>query len=186
MIKISDWSNTIYLFTNEHPVPGLPPQIAAIFGTTFELSCPILLTLGLATRLATLPLLVMTAVINFTYDNATEHYYWAMLLGILLVNGAGRLSLDFVIACKKGLAPAPATAEGAVCSTGFNYCFWAKLLVAIPALPLIAIMSASFFHDSTTRGFVAVIAVIAAVWAAIKIDTMPCFSGMVRKNNDKK
>jgi putative oxidoreductase len=100
MLKISDWSNTIYLFTNEFPVPGMPPLVAAIFGTTFELSCPVLLTLGLASRLATLPLLVMTAVINFTYDNNIEHYYWAMLLGMILTYGPGKLSLDYLIGKK--------------------------------------------------------------------------------------
>ena len=90
ILKISDWGNTIYLFTNEFPVPHMPPLLAAIFGTTFELSCPVLLTVGLATRLATLPLLAMTAVINFTYDNNVDHYYWAMLLGMILFFRAGQ------------------------------------------------------------------------------------------------
>lgn len=94
ILKISDWNTTILLFTSEHPVPGLPPLVAAIFGTTFEISCPILLTLGLFSRLATIPLLVMTAVINFTYQDAVEHYYWAILLGTILFNGPGKLSLD--------------------------------------------------------------------------------------------
>lgn len=94
VLKISDWGNTIYLFTNEFPVPGLEPHVAAVMGTTFELTCPILLTLGLMARLATLPLLVMTAVINFTYDNNIEHYYWAMLLGVILTSGPGKLSVD--------------------------------------------------------------------------------------------
>jgi len=56
-------------------VPFLPPVFAAIMGTIFEISCPILLTLGLGTRLATLPLLVMTAVIQFTYDQNIQHAY---------------------------------------------------------------------------------------------------------------
>jgi uncharacterized membrane protein YphA (DoxX/SURF4 family) len=99
-LKISNWSNTIWLFTNEHPVPGMPPLVAAIFGTTFELSCPVLLTLGLMSRLATLPLLVMTAVINFTYDNNIEHTYWAMLLGMILFYGPGKLSVDYWIGKK--------------------------------------------------------------------------------------
>ena len=100
ILKISDWGNTLWLFTNEHPVPFMPPLIAAIVGTTFEISCPVLLTLGLASRLATLPLLAMTAVINFTYDNNSEHYYWAMLLGIILCYGPGKLSLDYWIGRK--------------------------------------------------------------------------------------
>jgi len=101
LVKISDWSNTIYLFTNEFPVPGLPPLVAAIFGTTFELCCPVLLTLGLASRLACLPLLAMTAVINFTYDSNIEHAYWAMLLGVILFCGPGKLSVDHFLTKKR-------------------------------------------------------------------------------------
>lgn len=100
ILKISDWNNTVYLFTHEFPVPGMPPLVAAFFGTLFELSCPVLLTLGLAARLATLPLIVMTAVINFTYAAELEHYYWAMLLGVILFNGPGKLSLDYVLSRK--------------------------------------------------------------------------------------
>lgn len=98
VLKISDWDNTLTLFTYEFPVPFLPPLLAAIFGTAFELICPVLLILGLATRLATLPLIIMTAVINFTYQEATEHYYWAMLLGVILFYGPGKLSVDHLVA----------------------------------------------------------------------------------------
>lgn len=95
VLKISDWDNTIYLFTNEFPVPFMPPLLAAISGTFFELICPVLLVLGLGARLATLPLIAMTAVINFTYSHALEHYYWAMLLGMILFYGPGKISVDY-------------------------------------------------------------------------------------------
>jgi len=101
LVKIEDFSNTIYLFREEYKVPLISPVFAAVSGTFFELCCPVLLTLGLATRLAVLPLLVMTAVINFTYDMNIQHTYWAMLLGVLLVEGAGKISLDYVIARKR-------------------------------------------------------------------------------------
>ena len=97
MVKISDWDATLYLFSDEYAVPLLPPAIAATVATIFELSCPVLLTLGLASRLATLPLLGMTAVINFTYQDNVEHYYWAMLLGTTLFYGPGVMSLDHLI-----------------------------------------------------------------------------------------
>ena len=100
LLKIHDWNNTIDLFTNEFPVPFLPPLVAAICGTCFELTCPVLLTLGLGTRFATLPLLAMTAVINFTYQDAFEHYYWATLLGIILTFGPGIYALDAIISRK--------------------------------------------------------------------------------------
>ncbi|MFZ3237262.1 MAG: DoxX family membrane protein [Stellaceae bacterium] len=40
-------------------VPLPPPEIAAVISATFELSCSSLIFLGLATRLASLPLLGM-------------------------------------------------------------------------------------------------------------------------------
>mgnify|MGYP000246323472 CR=1 FL=1 len=101
MVKINDWEGTIYLFTYEHPVPFLMPELAAYMGTAVELICPVLLALGFATRLATIPLIIMTAVINFTYQESPEHYYWAMLLGVLLCYGAGKFSVDYLL-CRKG------------------------------------------------------------------------------------
>jgi putative oxidoreductase len=102
LVKIADFNNTIALFQDEYAVPLLPPIFAAISGTFFELVCPVLITIGLATRLATLPLLAMTAVIQFTYDQNIQHAYWAMLLGIILSFGPGVFSLDQLIKKKYG------------------------------------------------------------------------------------
>ena len=64
----------------------LPPEVAAVLGTTFELGMPIFLVLGLGARLAALPLIGMACVIQFVlgannpdYDNV-EHFYWLFLL----------------------------------------------------------------------------------------------------------
>lgn len=96
-LKITSWESTIWLFTEEHPVPFLPPLFAAISGTTFELACSVMLVLGLGARVATLPLLAMTAVIQFTYQNDIEHFYWAFLLAAILTMGPGKLSVDYLI-----------------------------------------------------------------------------------------
>ena len=78
----------------------LSPEIAAAFATTIELGCSLLLIAGLATRLATLPLLAMIAVIQlFVYPGAwSEHLTWASILVFLLTRGAGSISLDRLIA----------------------------------------------------------------------------------------
>src|SRR5262249_23332099 len=60
LTKIASWQTTIVLFRDEYKVPLLPPELAATLAATVELSCPVLLVLGLATRLATLPMLAMT------------------------------------------------------------------------------------------------------------------------------
>lgn len=102
ILKVTSWDTTLTLFMYEHPVPFLPVSVAAFLGTGFEVICPVLLALGLGARLATLPLIAMTLVINFTYLEATEHYYWLMLLGAILFNGPGGLSLDAYIRRRYG------------------------------------------------------------------------------------
>jgi putative oxidoreductase len=103
LTKIQDWDATLFLFQEEYRVPLLPTSVAALMGTTFELAMPVLLVVGLATRLAALPLIGMSLVIQFvlgasnpTYDN-TEHFYWLFLLLVIAIRGPGALSLDHLL-----------------------------------------------------------------------------------------
>jgi putative oxidoreductase len=97
VVKISDWQSTLALFYQEYKVPLIPPEFAAYLSTAIELTCPILLAVGIATRFATLPMMMMVLVIQFTYLDSNEHLYWLMLLGTLLCFGPGRLSLDYIL-----------------------------------------------------------------------------------------
>jgi putative oxidoreductase len=103
LTKIASWPLTVQLFADEYKVPVLSPEHAATMAATFELGCSTLLILGLGTRLATLPLLGMIAVIQtFVYPNAySEHLTWASILLFLLTRGGGPWSLDRVL----GLEP---------------------------------------------------------------------------------
>jgi putative oxidoreductase len=67
---------------------------------TSELGCSALLIIGLATRLATLPLLGMIATIQlFVYPGAwSEHLVWGSILLFLLTRGPGSISIDQLIA----------------------------------------------------------------------------------------
>ena len=96
LTKTASWEFTVQLFADEYKVPVLPPEFAALLATTFELSCSTLLVLGLATRVATLPLLGMIAVIQtFVYPNAwSEHLTWGSILLFLLTRGGGAIALD--------------------------------------------------------------------------------------------
>ena len=96
LTKIASWETTIALFRDEYRVPLLPPELAAVISATFELSCSVLIVVGLATRLATLPLLGMTFVIEvFVYPEYwTQHLMWVSVLLFLLTKGAGVFSLD--------------------------------------------------------------------------------------------
>ena len=95
-VKLINWQRTIELFAEEYRVPLLPPEIAAAMALSIEIACPILLVLGLFTRLAVLVLLGMTAVIQiFVYPEAwPTHLQWAAMMLVLLCRGAGALSID--------------------------------------------------------------------------------------------
>jgi putative oxidoreductase len=96
-VKLLDFTTTIDLFRDEYKTPLLPPELAATLATATELTMPVLLLLGLATRLAALPLLAMTLMIQFTYLDRDEHYLWMLTFTLLAVRGAGSLSLDHLI-----------------------------------------------------------------------------------------
>ena len=100
LTKIASWQATVQLFDMEYQVPLLPPELAAYLAATAELTCPVLIVLGLATRLGALMLLGMTAVIQvFVYpENWSEHLLWASILIYLATRGAGAISLDRAIA----------------------------------------------------------------------------------------
>lgn len=103
LLKIDSWQFTIQLFRDEYRVPLLDPVLAAQLATIAELGVPPFLFAGLATRLATLPLLAMIAVIQvFVYPNAwSDHLMWAAALLLLLTRGPGALSLDHAIARRR-------------------------------------------------------------------------------------
>jgi putative oxidoreductase len=100
LLKIDSWQFTVQLFRDEYRVPLLDPVLAAQLATAVELGVPPLLFVGLATRLATLPLLGMIAVIQvFVYPNAwSDHLMWASALALVLTRGPGVFSLDHWIA----------------------------------------------------------------------------------------
>ena len=87
---------TYVLFREEYKVPLIPPEIAAHLATYAEHLFPILLVLGLFTRVSALALLGMTLVIQlFVYPDAwPTHLSWAGLLLYLVGRGAGPVSLD--------------------------------------------------------------------------------------------
>jgi len=95
---------TFLLFREDYALPLIPPVPAAYLATTAEHVFPILLVLGLATRLSAGALLGMTAVIQlFVYPAAwPTHLSWAAPLLYLVARGAGRWSVDGVFARRRG------------------------------------------------------------------------------------
>ena len=106
LTKLENWDNTIFLFESEYATHKklapfgyeiLTPEMAAIGGTFAELTFPILLVLGLAGRFAAAGLLVMIAVIQFTYEMHNDHLVWALMLLPILTMGPGKASWDYFI-----------------------------------------------------------------------------------------
>jgi len=100
MVKLDNWDTTLSLFSDEYGLPLLPPDLAADMALSIELTTPVLLVLGLATRAAALVLIGMTTIIEvLVYPLAwPTHIQWAAMLLVLLCRGPGVLSLDYLVA----------------------------------------------------------------------------------------
>lgn len=102
LTKLRDWETTVFLFQEEYRVPLLSPELAAFFGTAGELVLPVLLLLGLAGRLAGLGLFVLNIVAVVSYYHVLSevqsmldsHFYWGLLLAVVVLYGPGRLAVD--------------------------------------------------------------------------------------------
>jgi len=99
MTKLADWNAALQLFREDYRVPLLAPEFAAYLAVSIELTTPVLLVVGLATRPVALVLLGMTTVIEvFVYPQAwPTHIQWAAMLLVLLCRGAGKFSLDYLL-----------------------------------------------------------------------------------------
>jgi putative oxidoreductase len=104
--------STSYLFEEQfklHLLGGLygfpAPDVVAFFVATAEITFPVLLLAGLATRLSGLSLLLMTCVIQLVFPDgwANFHLYWAALALSIMALGPGPLSLDNFI--KRSVSP---------------------------------------------------------------------------------
>lgn len=102
-------SSALYLFSEEfrlhlfgYELPYPAPALMAHASGIAELLLPILLVLGLGTRVAALGLLVMTAVIQITIPDgwANFHLPWAAMALALVAYGAGPLSVDRVLSSR--------------------------------------------------------------------------------------
>nr|WP_236067028.1 DoxX family protein [Paraburkholderia haematera] len=99
MTKLADWNAALELFREDYRLPLLPPELAAYLAVSIELTTPVLLVFGLATRPVALVLLGMTTIIEvFVYPQAwPTHIQWAAMLLVLLCRGAGSWSLDYLL-----------------------------------------------------------------------------------------
>lgn len=106
LTKISSMDSTVFLFTEEYKTYEkitlfghqiLTPEFTAYLATFNEIVFSLLLVIGLGSRFAAFALLLMTAVIEFTYQSFPEHALWAVLLISIILRGGGRFSWDYFI-----------------------------------------------------------------------------------------
>ena len=107
-LQLNDNAVLLFIDVFKLHLPGGPydfpaPEVVAFAAGSAEILLPILLVLGLATRLAALGLLLMTLVVELTVpDGWPLHLTWAaMALGVMAW-GPGRISLDHLIGGRKG------------------------------------------------------------------------------------
>lgn len=91
--------DTLYFLFEDYNVPLLSVEVAATLATFGELFLPILLVLGLLTPLSALGILGMTALI-YNADANPDTIYWAAISIYLLINGAGKISIDYLLGKK--------------------------------------------------------------------------------------
>jgi putative oxidoreductase len=87
----------LHLFGGQYGFPL--PDVLAFLVASAEITLPVLLLIGLATRFAALGLLAMTCVIQLVFPDGWRnfHLYWAALALAVMAIGPGPLSLDFWI-----------------------------------------------------------------------------------------
>lgn len=103
LLKTKSWQTTLYLFENEYSVPLLPPQVAAYLGTAAEIFLPVLVLLGILTRLSASAFLIFNAIILISYPflwtqdgkmGLQQHLLWGILMLVLISFGPGKISVD--------------------------------------------------------------------------------------------
>ncbi len=96
IFEISESQAFLFEYEFDLPFPVLMAHLTAMA----EHILPVLLLLGLFTRLGALGMLTMTAVIQlFVYPDAwlNAHMFWATILFAVVVLGPGKISLDHLI-----------------------------------------------------------------------------------------
>lgn len=100
--------SALFLFEHEYQLPLLTAHAAASLAALAEHLLPVLLLLGLATRLSALALLGMTLTIQLLVylDAYPTHGVWATVLLLLVAKGPGAVALDRLISQRFSAASA--------------------------------------------------------------------------------
>jgi putative oxidoreductase len=123
-LKLTSWDTTLELFRSEYQVPLLPPTLAAVAGTFGELFFPVLLVLGLFTRLGAIGLFAVNAMAVISYWHVlggegfeaalAQHVLWGYMLAVIALVGGGGISLDTLLEKRSAARCRPRMTTGAM------------------------------------------------------------------------
>jgi putative oxidoreductase len=123
-LKLTTWDTTLELFRSEYHVPVLPPGLAAVAGTFGELFFPLLLVLGLFTRIGALGLFAVNLMAVVSYWHVlggegmeaalAQHVLWGYMIAVIVFVGGGGVSLDSLLETRAAARRAPHHAVGMV------------------------------------------------------------------------
>ena len=99
LTKIQTWNTTLMLFEYEYDVPVIPFEIAAYLATVGELILPVLIALGLFTRVGLAGLFMLNLVAAMSYPDINpagvqQHIMWGLMMVVLWVHGPKLFSVD--------------------------------------------------------------------------------------------
>lgn len=106
LLKIMAWQSTLTLFEYEYKVPFVSPLTAAYLGTAAELILPVFVLLGLGARLPALLFFIFNVTNVLFYPllltpeyvcAMKDHLIWGILIGIIVLYGPGKWSLDYLL-----------------------------------------------------------------------------------------
>jgi putative oxidoreductase len=97
VLKVTNWQAALYLAENEYRVSWMNPVTAAYTGAAIEVVCPVFLVVGLFTRYASIPMLILSLVVQFNYNAVDSQLFCAALLAWLVIRGAGSFSIDSLV-----------------------------------------------------------------------------------------
>jgi putative oxidoreductase len=105
-LKFNNWDSTLYLFEEEYQVPIIPWEFAAYLATAAEIILPILLLLGLASRLIASKLFLFNIMAVVSYPvlwngGFYDHKLWGVMLLVTVIFGPGKFAADSWIFSKK-------------------------------------------------------------------------------------
>ena len=100
--KTASWDSTLMLFEYEYAVPLLSAQLAATMATAAELVIPVMLVVGIFTRLNIVALFILNFVAAISYPDISpagekDHIMWGLACVILFFYGPGRAAIDYFI-----------------------------------------------------------------------------------------